>query len=169
VINRRFGRTVLSIGLLVSSASFVAAQAPATPPPAQSQPGQPQRLAWWRDEHYQKHLALTADQVSRLEAIWQAAFTELRKGRDELDRQEAELSRLIETNADENAVVHQVDKVEAIRSRLNKTRQMMIWHHRQLLTPEQRVKFQAMRERDRGRNGAPPAGSTAPAPGGQRP
>jgi Spy/CpxP family protein refolding chaperone len=168
VINRRFGRTVLSIGLFVASAAFALAQTPAAAPPAQSQPGQPpQRVAWWRDEHYQKHLALTADQVSRLEAIFQAALPELRKGRDELDRQEAELSRLIETNADETAVVHQVDKVEAIRSRLNKTRQMMIWHHRQLLTPEQRVKFQAMRERDRGRNGAPPAGS--PAPGGQRP
>jgi Spy/CpxP family protein refolding chaperone len=167
VINRRFGRTVLCIGLFVASAPFAVAQARAAPPPAQSQPGQPPRLAWWRDEHYQKHLALTVDQVSRLEAIWQAALPDLRKGRDELDRQEAELSRLIETNADETAVVHQVDKVEAIRSRLNKARTMMIWHHRQLLTPEQRVKFTAMRERDRGRNGAPPAGS--PAPGGQRP
>jgi Spy/CpxP family protein refolding chaperone len=167
VINRRFGRTVLCIGLFVASASFAVAQTPAPTPPGQSQPGQPQRLAWWRDEHYQKHLALTVDQVSRLEALWQAALPDLRKGRDELDRQEAELSRLIETNADETAVVHQVDKVEAIRSRLNKARTMMIWHQRQLLTPEQRVKFQAMRERDRGRNGAPPAGS--PAPGGQRP
>ena len=167
MINRRFGRTVLSIGLFVASASFAVAQTPAAPPPAQSQPGQPPRFAWWRDDHYQKHLALTADQVSRLEAIWQAALPDLRKGRDELDRQEAELSRLIETNADETAVVHQVDKVEGIRSRLNKTRTMLIWHHRQLLTPEQRVKFTAMRERDRGRNGAPPAGSTAP--GGQRP
>ena len=167
MINRRFGRTVLSIGLLVATASFAVAQTPAAPPPAQSQPGQPPRFAWWRDDHYQKHLALTADQVSRLEAIFQAALPDLRKGRDELDRQEAELSRLIETNADETAVVHQVDKVEGIRSRLNKTRTMLIWHHRQLLTPEQRVKFTAMRERDRGRNGAPPAGSTAP--GGQRP
>jgi len=169
VINRRFGRTVLSIGLFVASASLAVAQTPAAqpPPPAQSQPGQPPRFAWWRDDHYQKHLALTTDQVSRLEAIFQAALPDLRKGRDELDRQEAELSRLIETNADETAVVHQVDKVEGIRSRLNKTRTMLIWHHRQLLTPEQRVKFTAMRERDRGRNGAPPAGSTAP--GGQRP
>jgi len=166
-MNRRFGRTVLCIGLFLVWAPLANAQTPAAPP-AQPQVGQaPQRLAWWRDEHYQKHLALTADQVSRLEAIWQAALPDLRKGRDDLDRQEAELSRLIEMNADETAVIHQVDKVESIRSRLNKARQMMIWHHRQLLTPEQRVKFQAMRERDRGRNGAPPAGSSAP--GGQRP
>jgi len=166
-MTRRFGRTVLCIGLLVVwSALTASAQAPSTPP-AQPQAGQATpRLAWWRDEHYQKHLALTTDQVSRIEAIWQAALPELRKGREDLDRQEAELSRLIETNADEAAVTRQVDKVENIRAHLNKARQMMIWHHRQLLTPEQRVKFKVMRDRDRERAGQPPAPST---PGGQRP
>ena len=82
---------------------------------------------------------------------------------DDLDRQEAELSRLIETNADETVVTRQVDKVEAIRARLNKARTMVIWRHRQLLTPEQRVKLKVMRDRDRERAGAPTA------PGGQRP
>lgn len=166
-MKRRFGRTVLCIWLFLVWAPLGAgAQTPAAPPAPQAQPNQaPPRLAWWRDEHYQKHLALTADQVSRLEATWQAALPELRKGRDELDRQEAELSRLIETNADEAVVTRQVDKVEQIRAHLNKARQMMIWHHRQLLTPEQRVKFKVMRDRDRERAGAP-APST---PGGQRP
>src|SRR4029077_18856455 len=121
------------------------------------------RLAWWRDELYQKHLGLTSDQVSRVEAIWQAALPELRKGRDDLDRQEAELSRLIETNADETVVTRQVDKVEAIRAHLNKARTMVNWTPRQLLTPEQRAKLKVMRERDRERASAPPA------PGGQRP
>src|SRR6185437_14968398 len=123
--------------------------------PAQQQNGQPPRVAWWRDDRYQKHLGLTSDQVSRLEAIFQSALPELRKGRDDLDRQEAELSRLIESNADEAVVSRQVDKVEGIRSHLNKTRQMLIWHHRQLLTPEQRVKFKVMRDKDRERGGAP--------------
>jgi len=73
---------------------------------------------------------------------------ELRKGRDDLDRYEAELSRLIETSADEALVTRQVDKVEAIRSHVNKTRQLLLLHHRQVLTPEQRVKLaQAERER----------------------
>jgi len=167
-MTRRFGRTVLCIGLLVVWSAFTAsAQAPSTPS-AQPQSGQapPPRLGWWRDEHYQKHLALTTDQVSRLEAIWQAALPELRKGRDELDRQEAELSRLIETNADEAVVTRQVDKVENIRANLNKARSMMIWHHRQLLTPEQRVKLKVMRDRDRERARQPPAPSPT---GGQRP
>jgi Spy/CpxP family protein refolding chaperone len=119
---------------------------------------------WWRSEPYQKNLGLSADQVSRLEAIFQAALPGLRKGRDELDSQEAELSRLIETGADEALVIKQLDKVEAIRSHVNKTRQLLLLHHRQVLTPEQRVKLtQAERERA-GRPGGPNS-----SPGGQRP
>ena len=160
-MKRRFGRAVLCVAMLLVSAPLLA-QAPAGGPAPQNGQSAP-RFAWWRDEPYQRHLGLTSDQVTRLEAIWQAALTELRKGRDDLDRQEAELSRLIEANADETVVTRQVDKVEAIRSHLNKARTMVIWHHRQLLTPEQRVKLKVMRDRDRERIGAP----TAPA--GQRP
>lgn len=160
-MKRRFGRAVLLAGgLLVSAPLFAQATGGASPQNnAQSAP----RFAWWRDEPYQRHLGLTSDQVSRLEAIWQAALPELRKGRDDLDRQEAELSRLIESNADEAVVTRQVDKVEAIRAHLNKARTMVIWHHRQLLTPEQRVKLKVMRDRDRERTVAPSGA------GGQRP
>ena len=158
-MKRRIGRAVLWAGvLLVSAPIFAQGHNSAPPQTAQSVP----RFAWWRDEPYQRHLGLTSDQVSRLEAIWQAALPELRKGRDDLDRQEADLSRLIESNADEAVVTRQVDKVEAIRAHLNKARTMVIWHHRQLLTPEQRVKLKVMRDRDRERSA--PSG-----PNGQRP
>jgi len=156
----RFGRAVLWAGvLLVSAPLFAQGRGGATPQNGQSTP----RFAWWRDEPYQRHLGLTSDQVSRLEAIFQAALPDLRKGRDDLDRQEAELSRLIESNADEAVVTRQVDKVEALRAHLNKARTMVIWHHRQLLTPEQRVKLKVMRDRDRERSSAPTG------TGGQRP
>ena len=161
-MKRRFGRAVLCVGVLLVSVPLMA-QAPAAASPSQQNTQAAPRFAWWRDDPYQKHLGLTSDQVTRLEAIWQAALPELRKGREELDRQEAELSRLIEMNADEAVVTHQVDKVEAIRSRLNKARTLVLLHHRQMLTPEQRVKLKTMRDRDRERTGAPPA------PGGQRP
>jgi|SRR5438552_6652006 len=164
-MKRRFGQAVLCVGVLIGLAQLFAQGPGGGSPPPNGQPAP--RFAWWRDDRYQKHLGLTSDQVTRLEAAWQAALPELRKGRDELDRQEAELSRLIETNADETVVTHQVDKVEAIRSRLNKARTLVIWRHRQMLTPEQRVKLKAMQmqDRDRERTGAP----ASPAPGGQRP
>ena len=114
----RFGRTGLCMVLLAVWAGIGAfAQAPTAPAGQQPQAAQPPaRFAWWRDEHYQKHLALTSDQVSRLESTFQAALPDLRKGRDDLDRQEADLSRLIEMNADESAVIHQVDKVDAVQT-----------------------------------------------------
>ena len=143
-MRRQIGRAVLCAGLLLGGAWQVTAQ---TPQPAPA-PNPPQRFAWWRSDQYQKNLGLSTDQVNRIEAIFQAVLPELRKGRDDLDRHEAELSRLIETGADEVLVTRQLDKVEAIRSHLNKTRQLLLLHHRQLLTPEQRVKLaQAERER----------------------
>ena len=145
-MRRQIGRAVLCAGLLLVGAWQAEAQTPQTPPP--------QRFAWWRAEQYQKNLGLSADQVNRLEAIFQGVLPELRKGREDLDRHEAELSRLIESSADEALVTRQIDKVEALRSRLNKTRQLLLLHHRQVLTPEQRAKL-AQAERERA--GRPPA------------
>ena len=150
-MRRQIGRAVLCAGLLLGGAWSTGAQAPQT---SQGQ-NPPQRFAWWRSEQYQKNLGLSADQVNRIEAIFQAALPELRKGRGDLDRHEAELSRLIEASSDEALVTRQIDKVEAIRGRLNKTRQLLLLHHRQVLTPEQRVKL-AQAERERA--GRPPAG-----------
>ena len=151
-MGRQVGRVVLCAGLLLGAVWPARAQGPQPPQ------NPPQRFAWWRSEPYQKNLGLSTDQVNRLEAIFQNALPELRRGRDELDRHEAELSHLIETGADEALVIKQLDKVEAIRSRVNKTRQLLLLHHRQVLTPEQRVKL-ALAERER-------AGRPA---GGQKP
>jgi Spy/CpxP family protein refolding chaperone len=63
-----------------------------------------------------------------------------------LDQQEEELSRLIAANADEAAVVRQVDKVEELRAHLNKMRTLMLLHMRQVLTPEQRVKLNKLHD-----------------------
>ena len=56
---------------------------------------------WWRDAQFQKELSLTTDQASRIDAVFQSAAAILRPKKEELDMQEAELSRLIAVNADE--------------------------------------------------------------------
>jgi Spy/CpxP family protein refolding chaperone len=111
---------------------------------------------WWRDAQFQRELSLTADQTARIENVFQSAIGQLRAKKAELDRQEDELSRLIATNTDEQEVIKQVDRVEAIRSHLNKMRTLQLFHIRQVLTPEQRVKLNKMHdqwERDHGRGG----------------
>src|SRR5438105_5723185 len=81
---------------------------------------------WWRDAQFQRELSLTADQTTRIEALFQSSIGELRSKKSELDQLEDELSRLIAANGDETVVTRQVDKVEAIRSTLNKMRTLLL-------------------------------------------
>ena len=108
--------------------------------------GQSFGFPWWKDAQFQKELTLTADQSARIDGVFQSAMSTLRPKKEELDRQEAELSRLIATNADEAVVSFQVDKVEAIRTSMNKQRTLMLLHMRQVLSPDQRVRLNKLHE-----------------------
>ena len=103
--------------------------------------GQSFGFPWWRDAQFQRDLSLTADQSGRIDAVFQKNIPTLREKRAELDAQEEELSRMIAANADEASVIKQVDRVEAIRSHMNKMRTLMLLRMRQILSPEQRVKL----------------------------
>src|ERR1043166_1440687 len=91
---------------------------------------------WWHDAQFQKELSLSADQSARIDALFQANMPGLRQGREDLDREEAELSRLIQFGADEKQGTKQIDKVEMIRAALNKSRTLMLLHMRRGLTPD---------------------------------
>lgn len=109
---------------------------------------------WWRDAQFQKELSLSTDQSSRIDSLFQSTMPSLRHKKEELDAEEAELSRLIAANADEQAVTKEVDRVEAIRSHLNKARTLLLLHIRQVLTPDQRAKLNKLYEQrvtDRGK------------------
>jgi Spy/CpxP family protein refolding chaperone len=108
--------------------------------------GQSFGFPWWRDAQFQRDLVLTAEQVTRIDGVFQAAISNLRQKNEELNQQEAELSRLIASNADELVVTRQVDRVEAIRANLNKMRTLMLLHMRQVLSPDQRVKLNKLHE-----------------------
>jgi Spy/CpxP family protein refolding chaperone len=108
--------------------------------------GQSFGFAWWKDAQFQRELALTADQSARIDAIFQAAISQLRPKKDELDKQEELLSQQIVAGADEMLVTRQVDKVEAIRSNMNKMRTIMLLKERQVLSPDQRVKLNKLHE-----------------------
>src|SRR5689334_6746399 len=102
--------------LRLLSALFLLALA--APVRAQSAPS----FAWWRDPHVQKELGLTTDQANRVDAVFRAALPHLRQRKTELDAHEAELSKLIQADADEASIGRQSDRVEAIRAELNKSR-----------------------------------------------
>jgi Spy/CpxP family protein refolding chaperone len=99
---------------------------------------------WWTME---PTLALSPEQSTQIDGIFQEGIARLQKQKEELDRLEGKLSRLIETMATEVEVTLQIDRVEAARSTLNKTRTLMLLHMRQVLKPEQRLKLNALRDR----------------------
>jgi Spy/CpxP family protein refolding chaperone len=101
---------------------------------------------WWRDARFQKELSLTPEQTGRIDGVFQSTVALLRQKKADLDQQEADLSRLIAGNADELVVTRQVDKVEAIRAALNKTRTLMLLRMRQVLSPDQRVQLNKLHE-----------------------
>ena len=108
--------------------------------------GQSFGFPWWRDAQFQKDLSLSTEQATRIDNVFQSTIPLLRQKKAELDQQEAALSHLIAGNADEGLVVRQVDKVEAIRAHLNKTRTLMLLRMRQVLSPDQRVQLNKLHE-----------------------
>ena len=104
------------------------------------------RFAWWTTSRsseiwgYDRPGRTASKRLSR-------GLPQLRQSKEELERQEAELSRLIEINADETLVTRQIDKVEAIRGQPEQdAAHCCCSSMRQVLTPEQRVKLKAVHE-----------------------
>lgn len=153
---RSLRRTLLMLVLFLSAAPSVTAVL-AQPP-----------IPWWKSPQFQKDLEMTADQVARVDAIFQATLPELRAKRSELDTFETKLSHLIEADVDEVSVARWVDKTEAARGSLNKVRTLMLMRMRQVLTPEQRVRFKVLHEQwDRNRRSQDSRRPPAPASGKQ--
>jgi Spy/CpxP family protein refolding chaperone len=116
---------------------------------------------WWQTQ--KQELGLTDEQASRIEAIFQASVPAFRNSKKELDQLEDTLSKMIADGvANEDAVAQQVDRVEAARSVLSKARTLMLYRMRQVLSPAQRAKLNALhehqKERERGKSDKPKGG-----------
>ena len=131
---------------------------------------QGQQQPWWRSQEVVTALSLTADQVSRIDTIFKTARPDLRQEFEELDRLEAKLTRLIEGGtSDEAALARQIDRVETARASANKTRSLMLWRMRQVLTPDQRERLKVLQERTAGNRRQDGADSRRQPPGDRKP
>lgn len=109
---------------------------------------QAQGFKWWQSDRFKTELGLTADQVTRLEAVYQDLLPRLTTGKEELDGLEKRLSGYVrDATASEAEVMKQVDMVETARSSLGKTRTLMIYRMHRILTPDQRVKMNALHDK----------------------
>ncbi|MGD9903991.1 MAG: Spy/CpxP family protein refolding chaperone [Vicinamibacterales bacterium] len=118
-----------------------------------------QGFKWWQDERYQRELALSTEQIDRLEEIYQSTGPAMRTHKATLDRLQAELARIVaDGTADEATATDAITRVEAARSDLGRTRAVMLYRMRRILTSDQHVKLQVLfdeRERERRGHGRP--------------
>jgi Spy/CpxP family protein refolding chaperone len=98
---------------------------------------------FWQGD-VQAELGISNQQSAEIEQIFQATMPKLEATKEKLDKLEATLSQTIRDNtADLATVAMQVDRQESTRAELYKTRTLMLYRMRLLLTPEQRARLQA--------------------------
>ena len=110
--------------------------------------GAAQGFKWWQSDKFKAELALVPDQITRLEDVYQSMRPTLTSGKEDLDRLEGRLSKLIaEGVAPEGDVMKMVDQVEHARAELAKSRTLMIYRMHPILNADQRAKMNALHER----------------------
>ena len=121
---------------------------------------QAQGFKWWQNERFQQELALTTEQTGRLEEIFQSLQPTLKTQKETLDKLESRLSKVInDPRADEAKVLEVLGRVESARSELSKSRTLLAFRMRRILTTDQNVKFKVLHEewvRERRNKPSPP-------------
>jgi Spy/CpxP family protein refolding chaperone len=106
-----------------------------------------QSFKWWQDEKFQRGLSLSPDQISRVDAVFQAAMPTLRAQKRAFDKLEDELSKMVrEARVEERELEAFVVRVEASRADLSKTRTLMLYRMHRILSAEQNAKLDQMFE-----------------------
>ena len=113
-------------------------------------PAAAQGFKWWQTERFQKELALTSEQITRIEGIYQTAQPLLRAQKEAFDRREEKLSKVIaDPKSDEAAVLQATDRLELARNEMSRTRTLMFFRIRRVLNDDQLLKLNALHEHDR--------------------
>jgi Spy/CpxP family protein refolding chaperone len=110
-------------------------------------PSAAQGFKWWQHDRFKQELALTTEQVTRLEEIFQAIQPALKTQHETLDKLESKLSKVVNDEAsDEAMVLTALERVESARGELSKSRTLMSFRMRRILTSDQNVKMKALYE-----------------------
>lgn len=113
-------------------------------------PASAQGFKWWQQERFQKELKLTPDQISKIEGIFQALVPIARSQKQAVDRHEEKLSKVIaDPKSDESTVLQATDRLELARNEMTRTRTLMLFRIRRVLSEEQVTKLNQMHDHDR--------------------
>ena len=107
-----------------------------------------QGFKWWQNEQFQQELALTTEQTGRLEEIFQSLQPTLKTQKD--DARQARVAAL--EGHQRRAMPTRPRcwkcsaRVESARGELSKSRTLLAFRMRRILTADQNVKFKALHE-----------------------
>ena len=105
---------------------------------------------WWQTERFQKELALSTEQITRIEGIFQNAQPLARAQKEAFDRREEKLSKVIaDPKSTEADVIQATDRLDLARSEMSRTRTLMLFRIRRVLNDDQLLKLNKMHEHDR--------------------
>jgi len=113
-------------------------------------------MPWWKAPDTRAELGISDKQSKEIDDIFQETVPGLRAAKEELDKLDDAVANLIKEGTADNALVaRKVGEAEQARANLTTKRTVMLYRMHRLLTPEQRVKLDAMfarREADRRKN-----------------
>jgi len=116
-------------------------------PPARGA-GQARRGAWWKNPEVMKEIGISQEQSKKIDDLFHRRLPEAMAQEREFKKQDDELNRLLrERTVGADVIAVQVDRVEAQRTSLNKTRTVMIYQMYQLLSADQYAKLVAYNAR----------------------
>jgi Spy/CpxP family protein refolding chaperone len=176
----KFNRTHFALILLLTGGMALAQQPPEAPPPPAGppsargieappppRPGRPpmERALqpgphgrWWNNPEMAQKLGLTADQQKKMDEIFQQHRLKLIDLNASLQKEEAILEPLVESDQpEESKIVAQIDRVAQARAELEKGNARMLLGIRRVLNPDQWKKLQAEGPRPPGGPGGFPA------------
>lgn len=111
---------------------------------------QPRRVWWWKNPEVMKEIGISPELSKKIDDLFHKRLPEAMAQEREFKKQDDELNRLLrERTVGADVIAVQVDRVEAQRTTLNKTRTVMIYQMYQLLSAEQYTKLVAYNERRR--------------------
>jgi len=122
---------------------------------------------WWTKRPIIKELNLSLDQQSKIEALWAQRTKSLMGQQEALRKRQQDLTELLARDAiDEAAALKMFDEVQQIRQTLERNTFLMRIQIKNILSPEQQQKIEAIADRLRQLKGK---GDEVPAPGNPNP
>ena len=105
------------------------------------------KAKWWRNEELRAEFAITDAQSTELDRIFHSFYASLKSGTDDVERYHKDVSKMMaEGSSSEVDVLHAIDKLEAAKASLARTRMLMLYRMYRVLSPDQRIKVKRYHE-----------------------